>query len=498
MPFDLDGYRERAESFGTDLSREYYLHLAGHKPELEIEPIYETYADLFARDPVMALRDLAAEAPDGDEGRRLRYLLHFGFDGLVGMETRAEAAKLAGLETSLEVDAGDGAVPYRAVVIEQANEVDADRRAALEEARNAVLEERLNPVYRTALERAHELCREFGWPTYAAAYVELRGIDLERLRQQTAEFLAATDGAYGPLVDGQLERAGLPELGAIRRSDLPRFFRAAELDELFPAERLIESFETTLAGIGIDLREQRNVHLDTESRPTKSPRAFCSTPRVPDEIYLVIAPHGGREDYGALFHEGGHTEHYANTAAELAYEFRQLGDNSVTESFAFLVEHLVSDPSWLRERLEVRDPAAVVEHSRAFRLVMLRRYSAKLAYELDLHGHAADLARMPDRYSELLSEAVRVPWPRASWLADVDDGFYAACYLRAWALETHWRAALEERFGEQWFASREAGEWLRRIWRHGQRLGADELLDEVLGEQLDFTKLAAEVREAPQ
>ncbi|MFL5891652.1 MAG: hypothetical protein ACJ75I_02840 [Solirubrobacterales bacterium] len=491
MSFDLDRYRKRAETFGEELSREYYRHLAGHKADLEIEPIYETYADLFDRDSVSALRDLAG-AVNGDEGRRLRYLLHFGFDGLVGIETRAEAEELAGLEASLEVDVGDGAVPYRAVVIEQANEVDAERRAALEEARNGVLEERLNPIYRTALGRAHEICREFGWRSYADAYAELRGIELERLRRQTAEFLAATDGAYGPLVDAQLELAGLPALGALRRSDMPRLFRAPELDGLFPAGQLIESFEATLAGLGIDLRGQSNVHLDTESRPTKSPRAFCSTPRVPDEVYLVIAPHGGRDDYGALFHEGGHTEHYANTDTGLAYEYRQLGDNSVTESFAFLVEHLVSDPSWLRERLEVGDPEPAVEYSRVFRLVMLRRYSAKLAYELDLHGDSADLAQMPDRYADGLTDAVRVPWPRATWLADVDEGFYAACYLRAWALEMHWRSALEERFGERWFASSKAGEWLRGLWRQGQRLNGDELLGEVLGEELDFKRLAAE------
>ncbi len=493
MPFDLDSYRERAESFGTELSREYYRHLAGHKREFEIEPIYESYADLFARDSALALRGLAADTADGDEARRLRYLLHFGFDGLVGMETRTEAARLAELEASLEVEAGDGAVPYRAVVIEQANEVDVERRVALEEARNAVLEERLNPIYRAVLERAHALCQEFGWPSYTAAYAELRGIDLEGLREQTARFLVATDGAYGPLTDEQLERAGLPKLGALQRSDMPRLFRAPELDEFFPAERLVESFEATLAGLGIDLRGQPNVHLDTESRPTKSPRAFCSTPRVPDEIYLVIAPHGGRDDYAPLFHEGGHTEHYANTAPDLYYEFRQLGDNSVTESFAFLLEHLVSDRNWLHERLGVAHPGPAVEHARALRLVMLRRYSAKLAYELDLHSESAVLAEMPGRYAEHLGEAIRVPWPRASWLADVDDGFYAACYLRAWALETHWRGELEERFGERWFASPEAGKWLRGLWRHGQRLDADELLGETLGEELDFTRLAADL-----
>ena len=59
---------------------------------------------------------------------------------------------------------------------------------------------------------------------------------------------------------------------------------------------------------------------------------------------------------------------------------------------------------------------------------------------------------MPGRYAELLGDATRIRWPQAAWVSDVDAGFYVACYLRAWALETHWRRALRERFGERWFA----------------------------------------------
>ena len=80
----------------------------------------------------------------------------------------------------------------------------------------------------------------------------------------------------------------------------------------------------------------------------------------------------------------------------------------------------------------------------------------------------------------------RIEWAEASWVSDVDPGFYVACYLRAWALETHWRRALRNRFGDRWFASAEAGEWLRGLWSHGQRFDADELLAEELGETLDF------------
>ena len=193
----------------------------------------------------------------------------------------------------------------------------------------------------------------------------------------------------------------MPPLGELRRADLPRFFRAADLDPVFPAERLVASLRRHARRARHRPGARRPTSTSTPSRGrTKSSRAFCSTPRVPDEIYLVIAPTGGRDDYGALFHEGGHVEHYANTDPGLAFEFRHLGDNSVTESFAFLLEHLIEDRDWLRHRLGVEDPEPAAAHTRAFKLVLVRRYAAKLAYELELHGDSAALAEMPGRYAD--------------------------------------------------------------------------------------------------
>jgi hypothetical protein len=495
LGLDLDSYSRRAERFCEELDREHYLHHAGHKPRLEIEPIYERHAELFGRGAIDGLRE-ATSGSSGQGERRARYLLHFAFDGTLGLATRGEAARIAELEAELEVELDSERIPYRAVRVAQANEPDPGRRAEIEEARDAVLTERLNPIHRAALERCHELARQLGWSSYREAYGELRGIDLERLVGQTRTFLRSTAGPYGSIVDPELRRQDLPPLGSLRRADLPRFFRAQSLDELYPGSALVGAFTDMLAGLGIDLAAQRGVHLDTEPRPTKSSRAFCATPRVPDEIYLVIRPVGGRDDYSTLFHEGGHVEHYANTDRELPFEYRHLGDNSVTESFAFLFDHLVAEPAWLAARLGVTEPARGAAHARAEKLVMLRRYAAKLAYELELHDPEADLEAMPGRYVKLLSGATRVRWGDASWLADVDAGFYAVCYLRAWALEAAWRRALRERFGEDWFEQAAAGEWLRSIWRRGQRLRGDELLAEELGQELDFGRLAAEFADA--
>src|SRR5688572_29577762 len=146
MALDLDTYRTGAETFISEIDREYYEHLAGHKPDLEIEPIYDTHAGLFDRSMVAAIREEAALTPPGsDQSRRLRYLLAFALDGLLGLETKREAEEGARLEATLEVETVGGLTPYRQVPIEQANEPDPERRAELESARDALLVEHLNP-----------------------------------------------------------------------------------------------------------------------------------------------------------------------------------------------------------------------------------------------------------------------------------------------------------------------------------------------------------------
>ena len=49
-PVALETYRERADRFEAEMLEEYYLHFAGLKDTLEIEPIYARYEDLTTLD----------------------------------------------------------------------------------------------------------------------------------------------------------------------------------------------------------------------------------------------------------------------------------------------------------------------------------------------------------------------------------------------------------------------------------------------------------------
>jgi hypothetical protein len=210
---------------------------------------------------------------------------------------------------------------------------------------------------------------------------------------------------------------------------------------------------------------------------------------------LVIKPMGGPDDWRALFHEAGHTEHFANTSPDLPVESKRMGDNAVTEGWAFLFEHLVDYPAWLSHRLDFPRPQEYAAEGAAILLLVVRRYCAKLVYELELF-QTDDPLTMKQRYVEILGDALKIEPSPTDWLADVDPGFYVTRYLRAWAFDAQLSFHLRERFGNDWFTQREAGSLLRELWSLGQEPTADELLSDVTGAAIEMSAVTERVREA--
>jgi hypothetical protein len=487
-PAALDAYREEADRFIAALDEEYYLHFAGFKDSFELSPIYERYADLATLD---ACRRLGESAEVG--GRGAVELWRFACEGYMGDLAREEAEEIAHLETSLTAEVDGEEIGFRLIRPTLANEPDRGRRERLDRARVGLTDAELNPHHVRIAETRREATRALGFDTYRELYGRF-GFPLEQLAEQCERLLAQTEDLYVAAFDRLFRRrVGVP-LEEAKRWDLPRLFRATEWDAGFPAASMVPALEATLAGLGIDLRMQENVHLDLEQRPTKTPRAFCAPIEVPGRVMLVIQPMGGPDDWHALFHEAGHTEHYANTSAELPVEARRLGDNAVTEGWAMLLELLVNDPPWLERRLDFARPDEFAVEATAGLLYFVRRYAAKFLYELELHG-SADLEEMAPRYVERMQDALKIEVSATDYLADVDAGFYSSSYLRAWAFESILRGFLREEFGRTWFARREAGSLLRELWSEGQGPTADELVEEVVGAELDLEAVAERIAE---
>jgi hypothetical protein len=484
VPIAVPEYRDRVEEMTAEALQEYYAHSAGHKRAYEIAAIYERHADLSTLDQARALT--AEDAP--------AELRRFAAEAYVGNGVKHLSEDIANTEAELTVTFDGEDVPYREVRPRIMNEPDSRRRRDLHARRCAATEEHLNPMYEEAAELERELTADLGAETVLALY-EGYGYDPRGLHEETSRYVAETDGLYRERVDAALRRRMGVALEDAALPDFSRLWRAPEFDAGFTTERAVPALRATLAGLGIDLDGQHNVELDIAARPGKRPRAFCAPIRVPGRVVLVMLPQGGQDDYQALFHEAGHAEHFANVDPSLPAEQRLLGDNAVTEGFAFLFEHLLSDPAWLHGQLDFGPVDEYVRFTALQKLFFVRRYAAKLAYEIELHS-GVPLDSLPDRYSEHLSGAVGVAYPRGDYLEDVDGGFYCTCYLRAWAFEAQLRDHLRTEFGSDWFRRRQAGDLLRELWSLGQSLRADDLLREVTGESIRFDVLADEARRA--
>jgi hypothetical protein len=484
---ELDAYREQADRFIAELDEEYYLHYAGLKETFELAPIYERHAELTKLEKAQSI----GLAVNGSRG--VRELWRFACEGYLGDLTREHAERAAMLEAELEVTVDGQSIPFRMIRPTLANEPDRERRERLDRVRVETVEERLNPIHLEAVQIEQRAVRELGAPTYLDLYRKF-GFDVDDLAEQCRTFLDSTERLYEESADRLFrDRVGVG-LSEIKRWDVARVFRATSWDDAFPKDMMLPALEATLADLGIDLRAQENVHLDIEERPRKTPRAFCAPIEVPGRVMLVIQPIGGPDDWRALFHEAGHTEHFAHTSPDLAVEDRRLGDNAVTEGWAMLLQHLTDEPAWLTRRLDFPRPKEFAAEGATGLLYFVRRYCAKLLYEREFHV-ADDVTQLAPRYVELLGDALKIEPSPADYLSDLDPGFYVTAYLRSWAFEAQMRTFLRERFGRTWFADRNAGSLLRELWREGQRMTADEMLREVTGAAVEMESVADIIRE---
>jgi len=481
---DLRKVRKEAEAFVRAVDREVYENWAGLKPELNTTAIYERHASLFTKE---TLDDIGARraATTGDEAKRLRYL--YALLASTHLENRVKdlTDERTTEEAKREIVVGHHILPFRQSQVKMENEDDRTERAKIFAARNEVIGE-LNLISVKRMQMLHALAKDMGFRDYAHLFADVKGLDLDALEAMMTRLVERTESVYVSRMEKYLKPLRIP-LRQAERHDIAYLFRGKAWDGEFRKEKALGTLKATLLDLGFDLDAQANIRIDAEERPSKSPRAFCVGAKIPEDIILVVAPHGGHDDYGTMLHEAGHAEHYANVDPKLPFEFKYLGDNSVTEGMAFCLEYITLSPAWLQDKVGLSEVDDFLDFVYTYKLYFLRRYAAKLRYERALHTEGVE--GMADVYTKGMERVLRFKHPREHYLTDVDDGLYAAQYLRAWILEAQMSQALREMFGETWFREKEAGRFLKGIWSQGQKLTADELVKEFGYTGLDIDPL---------
>src|SRR5712691_924269 len=222
----LENYRERADRFEAEMLEEYYLHFAGLKDELEIEPIYERYEDLTTLEAATGLEARV----DGD--RRIKELWKFACSGYLGNLAKSQEARVNELEATIAATVGGQTIPYRMLRPTIANEPDRNKRRALEEARCELGDEHLNPIYLQAAAILRDAVPRLG----ADDYVDLHrrfGLRLDELADQCRRLLEETERLYEDSLDKLFRSRVGVSLSEAERWDSPRLVRAVEWDKAF-------------------------------------------------------------------------------------------------------------------------------------------------------------------------------------------------------------------------------------------------------------------------
>lgn len=492
-PRHVDSLRAQAENFvkvqslmtwnnwvlGTDSSQ---------------DSLYKANSNLFTLKNIKLVQRLGNAEADAVQKKRLTYFRHYLISEYLSKQNAFLSDKAKNFEISAAITFEDKSIPYRQVGGLIAKEKNQNRRAALYATLDPILDS-LNIIHQQIEQNNQRLAKDVGFTSYNQMAQELKGFSFAQFRETTERFLAETESSYLTLLDEMIQKHTNLKRSNFFRYDIGPLFRIEKYDPYFNGAAMLDALKGTYKGLGIALDAQRNLRIDSEERPLKNPRAVCFPIDIPNDVRLSIKPMGGFDDYSGLFHEMGHAEHYVNTK-EKAFEFKYMGERTVTETYAFLCANVLLNQAWIR--LHTRMPLKIEKDFLRFeafhRLYLVRRYCAKFLYELQLH---AGVAKPESLYAALQSKAIAHqghPSDKKVYLVDVDPLFYSASYLRAWFLEAQLRSKLVQMFGVNWFTNPQAGGYLQSLWANGDRYNGDELVKMIGSDAICPDALTAEMK----
>jgi hypothetical protein len=532
----LEALEKAFANSNKDFARAYYLFATAKLSDTyNSQEIYTRYPILSDEATFHRLKALYDKNPKHEETKRL-------FTSVLGTYIGAQLAEASdefqNLKNQLKVDTtGLGLKQASGEEITELLYEDVpewlkktpnkDTRQALYDRMATAYTQTLAPRFIELFQKENKMLSDLGYADVIAFYSQTSGHDLPELGKNGKQLVEETQVLYhNHMAAFYKKRTGLDFDQQATRADIS-FVLHGPSDEMtainqkFPQSKLVPLARTTFDGLGLDFSRLamevnfanrtnfeeevvaktdnapangtplRRILLDIANREGKRSRAYVYPAAVPSEIYLSVKPEGGLDDYSAFFHESGHAQHFAYENPSLSFALALMGNNTTTETYAYLFQNLFLNRHWLIHEAGLSGAEAKVAVSRRALedLYMLRRYASKMQFELALFDRVNEpgysLNAKGGVYATLLTQGCGFKYDEEGWTRDVDAGFYVADYFTAWSLEAQLREYLCTHFGnetvdgEDWYRNPKAGEFLKELWADGnisqsdlsQRLG---------------------------
>jgi hypothetical protein len=267
---------------------------------------------------------------------------------------------------------------------------------------------------------------------------------------------------------------GLP-LSELNRFDAIYLLGLGECDHLLPGHISLTEHLSFFQHWGIEVSNLPALHLDIDYSPLKGSQAMSFALRIPQEIHLVMNPHGGWIDLETIFHEMGHALSSIFTAPDLPTPDKDFyPSNSLSETYAFLLQNICFSPPFLERQLRLS--SAHVDELSYYKTVkdlsIFRRYAAKFLAEHEMFKHD-DLGN-GEAYARFLKKYTGFTYRPETQLFDMAPEFYSLDYVLSWMAEAIIEKMFSQELGPEWMFKRETGEVLKDWWASGNRYELDE------------------------
>ncbi len=472
----LTEYRERFEAFHAEFNQQRFQILTGQNGETEY--LHAEFSDLFSQVSIQELKRELDAAKYENELAGIKILYQYAINGKLNSRVRELEAEIKETETRSRILWEGESITFREAGKLLKNDLPRHQRLELFSRRNDVIKvgndlraERLEKIYDAVTYADH----------YTALQQNLSEINYENLARQLPDFLSFTQNKYVNALASSLN----VRLDEATEADLFFLRDFGAEDQYFPAWQMVNVYRETMSSLGISTYQQNNLSLHEAS----SHSHFAI--EIPDDIKVTYKAKASAGSYQQFFHEAAHAQQFAWTSRQVFPEFQRIGDAATREGFALLFDLLIEDEKWLSDLLRFHESTVFRQRAATFRLFRLRRYAAKLQYEIELHAKKLS-SSAGARYAELLSEAVRVRYDETAHLRDVSEAFYAGDFLRANAFAAQLREQLKTKFGSRWWTSRKAGDYLIDLWNTGGRYKVEELAKMIDLGDLSYDWLAEE------
>jgi len=476
---NIEKIREEGEKFFQSFSNESYLFWTGRREKFAPSHIYDEHEELFSTETYHMIEEKLRESK-GEEKKTLTYLKGFVGSHIIKKQVRWLQDRILALESTV-IKIEEEQIPFNDSLWHLSNAEIRSKREKIDEARREIICQ-MNPLLKDMYHKEAESIESLGFDSYSEMFYRLYGLDLGMLRNSAKEILHETEDAYKEFLEFFLRRNLGIKLGQAKRHDLLHLLRAQHYDHYFNPADMFERIGKCMREMGLDVSADGKISLDIKPGQNRWLALWdrlyhsmgCIPMQIPKKIMLVGMLRPGKEIHQAFLHNLGHGIHYCHMDEELPFELKRLGDSSISEAFAFVWDELPLSRKWLERYVGLTKNLDFIRFCYLGKLYYLRRYAAKLSYEILLFEDGL-LEGKEEAYKTILTEATMVDHDAESYLYDAEHDLLSGRYIRGWILQGQIIYYLRDHYDEEWFRRDISATFLKELWNKGGGLTAEEL-----------------------